>query len=48
MCYLLLLVTLLATIGNTVATYACNVLYGPVLNDSSTLVDPIGTTLLLF
>ena len=28
--YLLLLVTLLATIGNTVVTYACDVLYGLV------------------
>ena len=48
MCYLLLLVTLLVTIGNTIVTYACNVLYGLVSDSSLTLVDPIGTTLFLF
>ena len=48
MCYLLLLVTLLATIGNTIVTYACKLLYSPVLNASPTLAIGIGTTLFLF
>ena len=48
MCYLLLLVTLLATIGNTIVTYACDVLYGLVSDSSLTLADHIGITLFLF
>jgi len=42
------LVTLLATIGNTIATYVYKLLYGSVLNNTSALAIGIGTTIFLF